>query len=105
MGAKGLMQIMPGQHLDKLVSYSGADVVLDPAINIALGAQILKKCIGRGGSLQTGLRIYNGARDDPASGYSGKVIAERERLREVVGREREPARKDVVSLIRGRRNG
>jgi soluble lytic murein transglycosylase-like protein len=84
MGARGLMQIMPGQHRDKLAGYGGENAVLDPMINIMLGAQILKEYIGRSGNLKAGLQFYNGARSDAANRYSRKVIAERDRLQGVV---------------------
>ena len=101
MGAKGLMQIMPKQHLDKLVRYGGEDAVLDPMINIVLGAQILKQYIGRTGSLKAGLRIYNGARSGTSTHYARNVIAEHERLQEVVRELRQPAGDGIVKLTNG----
>jgi soluble lytic murein transglycosylase-like protein len=84
VGAEGLMQIMPAQHRDELKPYGGKDAVLDPRINIALGAQILKKYIGRTGSLKAGLCKYNGVPLDRARRYPHKVIAERTRLQDVL---------------------
>ena len=105
MGAKGLMQIIPKQHPDKLVSYGGEDAVLDPMINIVLGAQILKEYIGRTGSLKAGLRIYNGARSGASNDrYVRKVIAEHERLQDVVRELRQPARDGIVKSANGRIN-
>jgi len=98
MGARGLMQIMPRQHRDKLAGYGGEDALLDPMINIMLGAQILKEYIGRSGNLKAGLQFYNGARADAANRYSRKVIAERERLQGVVRELHQPADDGMVKL-------
>jgi soluble lytic murein transglycosylase-like protein len=84
VGAKGLMQVVPRHHLDKLMEHGGADAVLDPVTNIALGARILKEYIRRTGSLEAGLQFYNGALADPSSQYAQKVLAEKERLQQAV---------------------
>jgi hypothetical protein len=86
VGAKGLMQVVPRHHLDKLMEHGGADAVLDPVTNIALGAQILKEYIRRTGSLEAGLQFYNGALADPSSQYAQKVLAEREKLQQAARR-------------------
>ncbi|HET7766145.1 MAG TPA: transglycosylase SLT domain-containing protein [Burkholderiales bacterium] len=96
VGAKGLMQVVPRQHLDKLVEHGGEDAVLDPATNIALGARILKEYIRRTGSLEAGLQFYNGALADPSSQYAQKVFAEKERLQEVVRRFDRPSTRSSV---------
>ncbi len=77
MGAKGLMQIIPKYHLDKLATHGGAAAVLDPWVNILVGSQILRECSSRGGNLATGLQQYNGAANDPAMRYSERVFAEK----------------------------
>src|SRR2546428_10863620 len=59
VGAKGLMQVVPRHHLDKLLEHGGEEAVLDPMINIALGARILKEYVRRTGSLEAGLQVYN----------------------------------------------
>jgi hypothetical protein len=84
VGAKGLMQVVPRHHLDKLMEHGGADAVLDPVTNIALGARILKEYIRRTGSLEAGLQFYNGALADPTSQYAQKVLAEKERLEQAM---------------------
>jgi len=84
VGAKGLMQVVPRHHLDKLLEHGGEEAVLDPMINIALGARILKEYIRRTGSLEAGLQFYNGALADPSSQYAQKVFAEKERLQQAV---------------------
>ncbi len=94
IGAKGLMQIMPRQHPDKLVKHGGEDAVLDPMINIVLGAEILKEYIGRSGSLEAGLQLYSGARSGVSNRYARKVIAEHERLQHVVRELRQTSPRD-----------
>src|SRR5260370_31516762 len=47
MGAKGLMQVIPKHHLDKLLEHGGEEAVLDPMINIALRPRILKQYLRR----------------------------------------------------------
>ena len=84
MGAKGLMQVIPRHHLDKLLEHGGEEAVLDPMINIALGARILKEYVRRTGSLEAGLQFYNGALADASSQYAQKVLAEKERLQQAV---------------------
>ena len=84
MGAKGLMQVIPKHHLDKLLEHGGEEAVLDPMINIALGARILKEYVRRTGSLEAGLQFYNGALADPSSQYAQKVLAEKERLQQAL---------------------
>lgn len=85
-GAKGLMQVVPRFHLDKLAAHGGEEAVLDPRTNIHVGAQILREYVRRTGSLEEGLQLYAGAGDDPAQGYAQKVIAEQRRMAEVVAR-------------------
>src|SRR5262252_3141181 len=86
MGAKGLMQVIPKHHQDKLSDHGGESAVLDPTTNILLGARILKEYIRRTGSLEAGLQFYNGALWDVTSQYAQKVLAEKERLQEAVRR-------------------
>jgi hypothetical protein len=96
VGAKGLMQVVPRHHLDKLMEHGGADAVLDPVTNIALGARILKEYIRRTGSLEGGLQFYNGALADPTSQYAQKVLAERERLQQAVRGVNGPAARSAI---------
>jgi soluble lytic murein transglycosylase-like protein len=83
VGAQGLMQVMSKVHSDKLQYFGGQSAALDPFANIKVGALVLKDCIARGGSLPGGLRLYNGATSHDDGGYGAKVIAERNRLRDV----------------------
>jgi hypothetical protein len=86
MGAKGLMQIIPRFHLAKLEAHGGADAVLDPESNIAVGARILQEYVYRTGSLEAGLQQYNCASRDESGQYTLKVLAERSRLERVLRR-------------------
>jgi len=83
-GAKGLMQVVPRFHLEKLAVHGGDSALLEPAVNIQVGVQILKSYIRRTGSLESGLQLYAGAADDPESRYAQRVFAEQERLRRVL---------------------
>jgi soluble lytic murein transglycosylase-like protein len=84
MGAKGLMQIIPRFHLDKLRAAGGEDAVLDPESNIHVGARILQEYVHRTGTLEAGLQFYNGALRDNSAQYAQKVMAERSRLEQVL---------------------
>jgi soluble lytic murein transglycosylase-like protein len=84
MGAKGLMQIIPKYHMNKLERHGGEDAVLDPESNILVGTRILQEYIHRSGSLEAGLQLYNGATRDYTAGYAQKVMAERARLERVM---------------------
>lgn len=81
VGAQGLMQVMAKVHSDKLQYFGGQSAALDPLANIKVGALVLKDCIARGGSLASGLRLYNGSTSADDGGYGAKVMAERGRLR------------------------
>lgn len=84
-GAKGLMQVVPRFHYDKLADHGGEEAILEPRTNILVGAQILKSYMRQTGSLEAGLQLYGGAADDPESAYAAKVLAEQERLRRALG--------------------
>jgi hypothetical protein len=84
MGAKGLMQVIPRFHTEKLAVHGGEDAVLDPKTNILVGAQILKEYIRLAGGIEAGLQMYNGAPGDPSQGYAQKVITEKQRLEQAL---------------------
>ena len=84
MGAKGLMQVIPKFHADKLAEHGGESALLDPHVNIQIGAQILREYLRRFGETETALQMYAGAFDEPNSQYAGKVLAERARLEQMV---------------------
>jgi soluble lytic murein transglycosylase-like protein len=83
-GARGLMQVVPRFHLEKLALHGGTETVLEPHTNVLVGAQILDEYIERAGSLEAGLQLYNGAMEDPSRAYAQRVLAERERLTQVL---------------------
>ena len=58
MGARGLMQVIPKFHGDKLLEH--------------------------GGETETALQMYAGAFDEPSSAYAFKVLAERARLEQML---------------------
>lgn len=80
VGAKGLMQIVPRWHQEKLLEHGGEYALLDPEVNIQVGTQILREYLSRAGQMQAGLQMYNGALDEPTARYAGKVLAEMARL-------------------------
>jgi soluble lytic murein transglycosylase-like protein len=83
MGAKGLMQVIAKYHPEKLSDHGGEQALLEPEVNIAVGAQILREYYRRFGDLETALQMYVGALDDPNSQYATKVLAEKARLDEL----------------------
>lgn len=86
VGAQGLMQVMTRVHDDKYEAFGGNFAAFDPVTNLRVGAQVLKECISRAGSLEAGLRYYVGASNLPDDGgYASKVLAEQGHLRLVAG--------------------
>lgn len=97
MGAKGLMQVIPKHHYDKLMEHGGADAVLDPMTNILVGARILKEYTRRAGSVEAGLQLYSGGLSDVSGQYAQKVMAEVDRLRQTIDRyERQPRKESAA---------
>lgn len=88
VGAMGLMQVLPKFHQDKLSEHGGEQALLDPAVNIEIGTQILREYLSRFGETETALQVYAGAIDEPTSQYATKVLAERSRLQQVQDRVR-----------------
>jgi soluble lytic murein transglycosylase-like protein len=84
MGAKGLMQVMPKFHGEKLLEHGGETALLDPHVNIQVGAQILREYLRRFGETESALQMYAGAFDEPGSSYALKVLAERARLEQLL---------------------
>jgi soluble lytic murein transglycosylase-like protein len=91
MGAKGLMQVIPKFHGEKLLEHGGETALLDPHVNIQVGAQILREYLRRFGETETALQMYAGAFDEPSSSYALKVLAERARLEQMLARLRRAA--------------
>lgn len=88
VGAMGLMQVIPRFHPEKLVDHGGEHALLDPEVNIHVGAQILREYTRRLGDLEAALQMYAGAFDEPTSQYAAKVFAEQARLEPVRQRAR-----------------
>ena len=84
MGAKGLMQIIPKYHQEKLIAAGGEDAVFDPESNVLVGARILQEYVHRTGTLEAGLQFYNGALRDSQASYAHRVLTERSRLLQVI---------------------
>jgi soluble lytic murein transglycosylase-like protein len=82
MGAKGLMQIIPEYHRDKLrAPHGGHANVLDPEVNIFAGAKVLREYALRSGyDLTAALRLYGGVGSDAQHPYPNRVLAEWQRL-------------------------
>jgi soluble lytic murein transglycosylase-like protein len=80
VGAKGLMQVIPKFHLEKLSDHGGEHALLEPEVNIQVGAQILHEYQRRFRDTETALQMYAGAFDEPTSQYANKVFAEKARL-------------------------
>ncbi|MBP0629957.1 MULTISPECIES: lytic transglycosylase domain-containing protein [unclassified Cupriavidus] len=91
VGAQGLMQVMTKVHQDKYEAVGGVAAALNPYANIKIGALVLKDCIARAGSLEGGLKYYVGATTATDGGYGAKVLAERARLRQLIGVRAAPA--------------
>jgi len=72
-------------HGEKYESAGGTLTAFDPVTNMRVGVKVLQECIARAGSLEGGLRFYVGAANQADDGgYASKVLAEHERLRQVV---------------------
>lgn len=88
MGAQGLMQVIPRYHQDKLETFASQGTLLDPVVNIQVGALVLKESIRRAGSLEAGLQQYAGATSDDDGQYAAKVLAEKQRIEAAARRAR-----------------
>jgi hypothetical protein len=85
VGAQGLMQVMTELHDEKYEPFGGNHAAFDPVTNLRVGALVLKECIARAGSIETGLKFYVGAANLPSDGgYAWKVLSEQEHMRSVL---------------------
>jgi soluble lytic murein transglycosylase-like protein len=91
MGAMGLMQVIPRWHPEKLTGH-GEEALLEPEVNIHVGAQILREYYRRLGDEVLALQMYAGAFNEPTAQYANKVYAERARLEPVRQRARQTSR-------------
>ena len=83
-GAKGLMQVIPKYHEDKLAEYGGEKALFDPTVNIKIGSQILKDYLRLTGNLGIALQMYAGALGDGNDQYTTKVMNEQQRLKQAL---------------------
>lgn len=83
-GAKGLMQVIPKYHTEKLEEFGGEHAVFDPQTNILVGSKILKEYLRRTGNLSIALQMYAGALNDGEDAYTVKVMNEKQRLQQAV---------------------
>jgi soluble lytic murein transglycosylase-like protein len=95
MGAKGLMQVIPRFHLEKLDDHGGEEALLDPEVNILVGAQILREYHRRLRDEELALQMYGGAFDEPTAQYANKVFAERARLEPIRRKARQQTAQSV----------
>lgn len=82
LGAKGLMQVIPRFHMDKIDG--DESVLLDPLANIQIGALVLHESIRRMGSVERGLQQYAGALGDTDAQYAAKVFGIKQRLEQAM---------------------
>ncbi len=62
VGARGLMQVMPGSHSRKIREIGGTHALFDPAKNIHTGSRILASYLdNHSGNLRRALLSYNGS--------------------------------------------
>lgn len=83
-GARGLMQIIPFWHKDKVKAVGGPEELMKVDNNIAAGSAILKEYIDRKGSVFKGLTQYNAS--SRAKEYSAKVLKQKNGFEAVVAK-------------------
>ncbi len=73
-GARGLMQIMPRYHREKINAIGGTPVLFNPTKNMHVGTQILNEYLALSrGNLNNALLRYNGSLGKRSS-YANKVL-------------------------------
>ena len=83
-GARGLMQIMPWAHPEKVQAVGGIRALFHPKRNIATGCRILLEYLNRSdGNLNEALLRYNGSLSDPTERYAHKVLRYLRKLRDI----------------------
>jgi soluble lytic murein transglycosylase-like protein len=76
-GAKGLMQVIPSWHKDKISVVE----VFNPVANIKAGTQILREYLNStNGDVHKALLMYNGSLAIPGANYDKKVLQNRAEL-------------------------
>lgn len=75
VGARGLMQVMPKVHADKLDNLGGEDALFEVDKNIYVGSQILAEYLRwYKGDMTKALSRYNGSFSDQKRTYAKKVF-------------------------------
>lgn len=83
-GARGLMQVAPGEQADTLAAFGGPLALFDPLTNLRLGARLLQAMVLQGGDLESGLRLYAQASGQAnAQGYAERVLSEAQQLERI----------------------
>lgn len=85
VGARGLMQVLPVWHQDKIKVDGGSNEMLwRPEFNIKIGTQILREYLNRSkGNVKEALARYNGSLG-ANNGYPEKVLRGKERYKKYV---------------------
>jgi soluble lytic murein transglycosylase-like protein len=82
-GARGLMQVLPRSHPQKMRDIGGSHALFDPAKNIHTGSKILVKYLGaHSGNLRQALLKYNGSLGSRSS-FPERVLRVYRDLRQV----------------------
>jgi soluble lytic murein transglycosylase-like protein len=84
--ARGLMQIIPFWHKEKVQAVGGPEELMKVDKNIATGSSILKEYIDRHGSVFQGLYRYNAS--SKAKEYSEKVLKQKNGFEAVMAEEK-----------------
>lgn len=86
-GARGLMQIMPRAHPDKVRAIGGVKALFDPKKNISTGVKILNEYLSRSeGNLSKALLRYNGSLSDSKARYSRRVMTFYNKFKKITDR-------------------
>lgn len=79
-GAKGLTQVIPRYHKDKIViaqrRFNGRLSLFHPGVSIFVGASVLRGYIDSSNSMSQALLKYNGSVYDPTAKYAKAVMSE-----------------------------
>ncbi len=94
VGAKGLMQVLPSAHPEKLSAYSSDDDLLLPLENIKVGTQVLRQYLKEQGSVELALKKYVGSiNQNTDNGYAAKVLEESAQIKTLLDK-----KSDVIAL-------
>ena len=87
-GAKGLMQVIPKFHMDKIAPHGNEDALLLPEVNIQVGTLVLREYLRKFGDIEQALQAYAGGFDEPGAQYANKVLSERSRIEQMLVKQR-----------------